>query len=973
MAKVVAAKQALPIEFGELGIGVWEWDIKAPIVRWSSELCAIYGISPKEGQDLSIETFNSLVHAEDRARVMAKVSETLAKRHATHEIRFRVVRRDGGIRHILSRAQLHLDEHGKPRALKGVDIDLTDATEDNGPALSVSGAFSQSVIEANPDCFKVVDLQGNLLLMNSEGLRQLDIEDFSSCQGKQWSGLWPGNTRGEIDAAVKDAAAGKTSNFEAFCPTMAGTPKWWDVKVSPVHGDGGDVTAVIAVSRDITWRKQSEERLRVSQEQLKAGLEVAGLGLGQIDYRAGTISLDRRAAAMYGLKPSEPLARSQVHASFHPDDAPDLQRSIAELLERRHDSVMASEHRTVLPGGEVRWLNVRKQIFTAPDANGINRPVSGILAAQDVTDRKVTEERLRESEEHHRALFEQGAVGHAAVEPETGRFLRVNARYCTMHGYSENQLLGRSFLEFTHPDDRDADHERFMSVVSGASGGYDAEKRYVRRDGSVTWVRVTANAVHDVQGKTLFNLVVAQDINKRKEAEAVLRAAKETFQHLVEHSPFGVYVIDADFKLVQLSDGARKIFENVDPLIGRDFAEVERAIWPEPFASEAIAIFRRTLDTGEAHHAHATTERRSDIDAVEAYDRKIERIVMPDGRFGVVCHFYDLSERQRHEQALSRSEAQLRFSLEAAEAGTWSWDAITNASNWDERFMSQYGIAEQAPHGFDTWVSHVHPDDREAVVSRIQDMARTPGDDEWQMEFRALHSIHGERWMLGMGRAARDEAGKLLRIAGLNFDITERKRGEERQDLLLHELNHRVKNTLTVVQAIASQTLRDGRDLGTARSSFLTRIKSLAGAHEILMRESWETASLSEVVEKAVEPYCGASRARFTISGPELRITSALTLALAMMLHELCTNAVKYGALSNDAGRVTISWHVTDEAGQRLSLRWSEGGGPLVAPPQQRGFGSRLIERALSSELGSEASLQFAPAGVVCTVSMPYA
>lgn len=135
-----------------------------------------------------------------------------------------------------------------------------------------------------------------------------------------------------------------------------------------------------------------------------------------------------------------------------------------------------------------------------------------------------------------------------------------------------------------------------------------------------------------------------------------LQAAHATFRHLVQNSPFGVYAVDADFRLVQVSAGAQRVFQNVRPLIGRDLAEVLRILWPEPFVSEAIARFRHTLATGEPYRAPATVERRQDIGEVESYDWKTERVTLPDGRFGVVCHFYDLSERQRYEAALQEAD-----------------------------------------------------------------------------------------------------------------------------------------------------------------------------------------------------------------------------------------------------------------------------------------------------------------------------
>jgi PAS domain-containing protein len=156
-------------------------------------------------------------------------------------------------------------------------------------------------------------------------------------------------------------------------------------------------------------------------------------------------------------------------------------------------------------------------------------------------------------------------------------------------------------------------------------------------------------------GEVVTVLCTAKDITDRNRTEHALRAAHDTFRHLVETSPFGVYAVDADFRLVQVSAGAQKVFKNVRPLLGRDFAEVMRIVWEEPFATEAIGRFRHTLETGEPFHSPRTIEHRHDIGEIESYDWKVERVTLPDGRLGVVCHFYDLSERQRYVGALRTS------------------------------------------------------------------------------------------------------------------------------------------------------------------------------------------------------------------------------------------------------------------------------------------------------------------------------
>lgn len=200
--------------------------------------------------------------------------------------------------------------------------------------------------------------------------------------------------------------------------------------------------------------------------------------------------------------------------------------------------------------------------------------------------------------------------------------------------------------------------------------------------------------------------------------------------------------------------------------------------------------------------------------------------------------------------------------------------------------------------------------------------------------------------------------------------VLERRRTEEHLRLLVNELNHRVKNSLAVVQSIAAQTLR-GDDMEGARGAFENRLTALAAAHDLLTSRNWQSASLREVIEKAGIG-CGASSDRLTVAGPELRVQPRTAVSLAMAVHELCTNAVKYGALSNDGGRVRVEWSVDTSSGEnRLRLVWQEEGGPPVAPPERRGFGTRMIERALAAELGGSARIDFLPEGISCTVEAP--
>ena len=214
----------------------------------------------------------------------------------------------------------------------------------------------------------------------------------------------------------------------------------------------------------------------------------------------------------------------------------------------------------------------------------------------------------------------------------------------------------------------------------------------------------------------------------------------------------------------------------------------------------------------------------------------------------------------------------------------------------------------------------------------------------------------------------KDAAGKIVGASKIARDITERRRAQERQKLLINEIQHRIKNTLATVQAIATQTLRSSPD---DREAFVARLHALAGAHDLLRDDNWHQAALVELIGKALNAFQDKHRERFFIDGPDgIFIDAQKSSLLVMILHELATNAVKYGALSNETGQVRVVWEtLADGPSKRFRLNWKESGGPPVSPPAQKGFGSLLIERALQNHLG-RAQLDFDPDGLICSIEI---
>jgi PAS domain S-box-containing protein len=214
----------------------------------------------------------------------------------------------------------------------------------------------------------------------------------------------------------------------------------------------------------------------------------------------------------------------------------------------------------------------------------------------------------------------------------------------------------------------------------------------------------------------------------------------------------------------------------------------------------------------------------------------------------------------------------------------------------------------------------------------------------------------------------RDGEGRVIGSVNVLIDVSERKRAEERQRALMSVLNHRVKNTLAIVQALASQTIRGRGIKRDVRAKFVERLFALSRAHDLLTREGWDSADLRSVIDEVLAPYHG----RIEVNGTTMRISPKATVALSMVLHELAANATRYGALSASSGRVTLTWSVEiGKRGTTVTLSWREAGGPPVVEPERRGFGLKLVERSIVQELSGQAEIAFAPTGLLCILSFP--
>lgn len=335
----------------------------------------------------------------------------------------------------------------------------------------------------------------------------------------------------------------------------------------------------------------------------------------------------------------------------------------------------------------------------------------------------------------------------------------------------------------------------------------------------------------------------------------------------------------------------------------------------------------------------------------------------------------DALRRARHDidegsAALRDSEERLRTAAEAAQFGAHEYDVTHDLTHRSPQFLKILGTDEaEATATFEAGLDFVHPDDRDVTRQRKQRILQS-GQDRYQLEYRVRRRDGQVRWVMDRGQVIRDTAGAARRVIGVVLDITEIKEAEQRQSLLFDELNHRVKNTLAIVQALALQTMQTRPQPDEFADAFSDRLGSLARAHSLLTEDSWRGASLKDIVTGALAAFADEGRS-IDIGGDAVMVPAGATVTLSLMLHELATNAAKYGALSVAEGRLSVRWTAAQTGGGTMAdLHWLEEGGPPVSPPTRRSFGSRLLASS-AKQLGAELDLDYAVTGLRCCLRFP--
>ena len=418
-----------------------------------------------------------------------------------------------------------------------------------------------------------------------------------------------------------------------------------------------------------------------------------------------------------------------------------------------------------------------------------------------------------------------------------------------------------------------------------------------------------------------------------------LRRYAETFQALIEDSPFGTYVVDSGLRVLHASEAARRGFASAAPLIGRDLAEALHIVWPRTFASEVLAHFQRTLATGEPYVARGTVQRRADIDAVEAYDWRLERVSLPDETYGVVCYYYDFSERFLWEQRLQQSEARLALVQDAARIGWWDWNVVSDTLEWSEQCKALFLVPPDALLSYRRFLSAIHPEDAAQVDAAVRRAVK--GGTQFDVEMRVLLPDGNVRWVAAKGRAYRDDSGRTARMSGMVLDVTERKRAEEealvadrRKSEFLSVLSHELRNplaalhnSLQLLEKVGSTEVRARRARGMMRRQLehlsrlvddLLDLTRIARGKVVLQRKRFELRELivrttddfrSLLGESGLSLHVFLEAGSFCVDGDATRV--------AQVLSNLLHNASKF---TPRGGTITVRLSSHDGRAQ-LTIR----------------------------------------------------
>jgi PAS domain S-box-containing protein len=713
-------------------------------------------------------------------------------------------------------------------------------------------------------------------------------------------------------------------------------------------------------------RRRSEVALKQSKARLADALAAGEVMAFEWDAIVGITQRSDNATRILGLVVGMiATPRNDFLRWVHPDDRGRFRAHIRNLHPGQPSYSLT--FRFVRPDRSQIWLEeTAKGEF---DATGRLLRIKGLT--RDITERKLAELALAERNAQFELTSKTARVGSYAIDFRTG-LVNLSPGCATILGLPEStvEMPRDNGRKLVHSEDLVHFDASLEQAFLKKQHEFTAQFRIIRaNDRKVRWIEARSMIFYDQSGQPLRLIAVIIDFTERKMAEQVLAERELQLALAGRAALVGTYAYDTDSEILQVSEGYAAIhgypegttrMSRSQWLAGVDPDDVE---WLERRRSEVFRE-RQTEYIVEfripcAGRGVRWIEARSFV----SYDRDGH----PQRMVGVNI---DITDRKRAEDALAERNAQLALAGRAARVGSYAYDVEKGLMQISEGYAAIHGLpAGTTETTLCEWRSRVHPDDlRRVEVFRDQMFANR--QKESNIEYRIVRPDGEMRWVERRSSVSYDGDGRPTRVVGVSIDVTERKRAEDRQRILVAELDHRVKNALATVSSVISHTAVGSRSVADFVATIDGRIRSMATTQDLLRSGRWDGISLTELIRYELAPY--ATRQNTKISGPEVVLRPEAGQAMAMVLHELATNAAKYGALSTKQGSVSIRWEQRLNGHPlRLVLEWQEAGGPPVVDPDKASFGMSTIRDIIPYEFGGKVDLTFALEGVRCRVELP--
>ena len=534
----------------------------------------------------------------------------------------------------------------------------------------------------------------------------------------------------------------------------------------------------------------------------------------------------------------------------------------------------------------------------------------------------------------------------------------------------------RSARDLLHIDDRDVgrkvtdlkwriDYPELADDVRQVEETLQVVDREITNSATDEYYQVRVRPYRSIDDRLDGCIITFFDVTRRKRAELELRESRERLAAALEAGELGVHVYYPETGTLIWDDRMREIW-NVAEDREIDYDLFVDRIHPEDRGTTQKAVDAAFDPDGDGKYVAEYRVLQPDGPPkwVRADGSVRRQEGAPDRLVGTVR---DVTERHEAEQRMQEYAARLELTYEVTGIGAWEWRMEGDVSEWTPNMFDILGAQRDAKPSLAMFSEFILDDDRDRVMGELE--AAVESGELFDTQFQIRRGDGEERVLMAKGRAIYDRSGKPVSMVGINYDVTEDVEKEARRDLLTNELNHRVKNSLATIQSIASQTIRHAPDMATFKKSFLGRVRAISRAHDLLINGETTEVTVADMVATQIEPYASRADDKVETRGPRILLGPSVAHALGLVLHELATNASKYGALSTGAGRIEITWEPTTRDDlPAVRIVWRETGGPPVTEPERSGFGSVLMKETLSYSIGGSTQIDYGADGIVATI-----